>query len=440
MTTTAEPGARAYVDDVEVLPRDRLEELQEERILELVPYAYERSALYREIWDAAGVHPRDIRTMADFREKIPFIDKDDVRDFRARTGDPYGGLLCVRPGELEFIGTTSGTTGNPTPVPQQPLGPTATTFGRDLRMLGAQPGDHFTYLMFSFRAGHRVERGKAMGITPIYLTHSPADIPVLIDVSRRYRPTTLMLLSTPMMWALDRYAAEHRVDLREVFSSYRGIVFGGEPLGTRARAKLDEWGVKVHILTSFGDVATSQECQARDGCHIWEDIALVEHLDPEDGTDVPDNGRGEMVVTALTDRAAPLIRYRTDDIVRLTRQVCPCGRTHGRQWPLGRKSDELVVDGRSVLPIDIWMAIESLPATENALFQIIRPRRDVDELRLRVGHDPAKLGPGGLTGLHDELVAAIRDVSAVTPRIDLVENDELLKLGPPHKIPRVAKA
>src|SRR5258708_34790785 len=99
------------------MPRARLEELQLERLLELLPLAYERAPLIRETWDDAGVHPRDIRTLDDFREGVPFIDKEMVRRFRDDRGDPYGGLLCVDANALAVVSPTSGRTADPTLVP-----------------------------------------------------------------------------------------------------------------------------------------------------------------------------------------------------------------------------------------------------------------------------------------------------------------------------------
>ena len=88
------PDERFFEPDVETMPRARIAALQEERILELVPYVYERSALVRKKWEEARVKPGDINSLADFTERVPFITKDDIREFRAAAQDPFGGLLC----------------------------------------------------------------------------------------------------------------------------------------------------------------------------------------------------------------------------------------------------------------------------------------------------------------------------------------------------------
>ena len=122
--------------------------------------------------------------------------------------------------------------------------------------------------------------------------------------------------------------------------------------------------------------------------------------------------------------------------MRITRTPCPCSRTHARIRTVGRKGDEVVVAGRSVLPVDVWSAIDSIDACRLGLFQIIRPARELDELRLRVGYQDT--AQARLSTLADEIAAAVTAEVGVTPAVELVPNAELLRLGPPHKIPRVA--
>jgi phenylacetate-CoA ligase len=108
-------------------------------------------------------------------------------------------------------------------------------------------------------------------------------------------------------------------------------------------------------------------------------------------------------------------------------------------WPLGRKGDEVIVAGRSVLPGDVWGAIEDVEETGAGLFQVIRTGREVDALRLRVGYAP-RLLTGPLSDLQTRVTEAVEAAVGVRPDVELVEHDVLLRQGPPHKIPRVAKA
>jgi phenylacetate-CoA ligase len=422
-----------YADpEAETMSRADIASVQEAKLLDLIPYAYERSALVRSTWEAAGVRPRDVRSLDDFRERVPFIDKDAIRRFRDDHHDPYGGTLCIDESEISAVFSTSGTTGDPTlvaeSVPRGHAGPGA-ALRREFWEMGVRPDDRFAIILFTFRGPGLSRIVRSMGAVPVWFDHHPDDFARLFRWSAELEPVALYSLSGPLIMALQYLAPAMGVDVGDALSCYRGIIFAGEPLGLRAKAQVDEWGVELFVHTGLGDVGAATECREHDGCHFWEDDALVEWLDVEDG-------RGELVATSLSDRTAPLIRYRSDDLVRLTFDPCRCGRTHGRFWPLGRKGDEVVVDGRTILPLDVWPAIEAVDECAAGLFQVIRAAREADVLRLRVGYT----GSPSLSDLRDQVCASVAAAVGVAPEVELVPNDALLRLGPPHKIPRVAKA
>ena len=425
---------RYWEADVECMPRAELDALQEKKLGEVLPWAYERAPLIRDAWDRAGVTPDAIDSMKAFREQVPFIDKDAMRHFRDDRGDPYGGMLAIdlaTPGVFGAIFSTSGTTGDPTLAPFAGReGPTI--LAREFWELGVRPGDAFVEMLFTYRgpAIHWTMRG--IGATPIFVDHDPAELPRLIELSREFQPTGWYNLSGPLVIALEQLA-ESGVDIASAFSSYRGIVYAGEPLGPRARRLVDSWGLELFDHTGIGDVGAATECREHNGCHVWEDTAIIEVLDPDSDEPVADGERGELVSTTLMNLVSPLVRYRSDDLVRFTREACGCGRTHGRVWPMGRKSDEVVVDGRSVLPIDVWPAIEDVPETAAGLFQVVRTARELDRLRLRVGY--ARLAPD----LRGRVEDAVEAHLGLRPEVELVEQAVLLRQGPPHKIPRVVK-
>lgn len=430
-------SSRYLQPDIETMPREALEQLQERRLLEQVGYAYERSALVRSTWDAAGVRPSDIGSLQDFRTLAPFIDKGAIRRFRDEHGDTYGGLLCVEPSELTTIMSTSGTTGDATLFSKRwdEWLPEVRDLARHCWEMGIRPGDHAVYMALTIR-GPLFEVWSHMGAVPILLDHSPTELGRFCALSLEHRPTGMFLLSSPLIVALE--AMSGRVDLKDVFASYEGVVYGGEPLGDRARGLLEEWGIDLFNHTSNCDVGFANECRERDGNHVWEDLAFVEHLDLADpARRAPDRARGELVATALEDRSAPLIRYRSGDVVEYTSELCGCGRTHGRIWPLGRAGDEVRVAGRSILPFDVFPAVESVPETSAGLFQIIKRAYETDLLELRVGYRTAD-GVGSLVELRSRIEEAVLEHLDLQSRIELVANDELLRLGPPHKIPRTA--
>jgi phenylacetate-CoA ligase len=423
-----------YAPAIETMPRADLEALQLERLLTILPHSYENSALVRSTWETAGVHPRDIRTLDDFRERAPFLDKNAVRRFRDERHDPYGGLLCVAPSDLTGVSSTSGTTGDPTLVPEQwgAGGRDPSIITRDLWGWGVRPGDYVALVLFTFRGPTYGLFQHSLGTTPILFDFDPAEMERFCELSLRYRPTALYNFNAVLFNAVRDVCARRGWDPRDVFSSYKGVTTAGEPLGPRARKLAESWGVEVYVHGNVGDVTGSFECPQHDGLHCWEDDVLVE------GVDTDADGRCELVATSLVNNIAPLVRYRSDDIVRLSSAPCACGRTHVRMWPIGRKSDEIVVDGQSVMPVDIWEAVERIDACAMGLFQVIRTGRELDRLRLRVGYAPE--WEPRTAAVRDEVVAAVRAAVEVEPDVELVPNASLLRLGPPHKIPRVARA
>ena len=431
---------RFFAPEIETMPREQIEKHREETLLgDLIPWAYERSGLIRETWDAAKVTPADVQSMDDFHEKVPFIDKDAIRSYRDRHNDPYGGLLCIEPrtrGVFSAIFSTSGTTGDPTPAPSAGSGPSFLV--REFWEFGCRPGDYFTESLFTFRGPGIHDTIRGIGATPVFIDHSSADVPFLFAINEKYRPTAMYNFSLAILMGVQQHAPAMGVDPEKSFGSYKGVSWAGEPIGPRARRLTDDWGLELFQHTALGDVGAATECREHDGCHYWEDTAYAESLDPSGTDPVEDGTPGELVTSTLMDKIAPLIRYRSDDLVRRTLAPCACGRTHGRVWPLGRKGDEVVVEGRSVLPTDVWHAIELVDETSSGIFQIIRPQREVDVLQLRVGYRDD--GKKGLGDLRERVTASVADALGIVPDVELVTNESLLKLGPPHKIPRVTRA
>jgi len=435
LTARVKDQERRFYDPIEGIARDRLEALQEQRLLEQVGYVYERSQLVRETWSKAGISAADIRSAADFRRLVPFIDKDALRHHRDSRDDGFGGVLCIDPSDLTLIGTSSGTTGDPTIFGERWTDPGDWIWTpREMWELGLRPGDYVADIDAVLRSvGHLCFRDA--GAIPIFFNHDAADLPRFVDWSLKYRPTFMFLLSSVLIYGLARLEAERGIDMRDVFSSYKCLAYGGEPMGKQARELMERWQAPVYQFSSLGDCGTGWECQARDGFHAWEDLVLFEVIDPLTGLPTPDGERGEMVITSLVDRTDPLVRFRSGDLVRWTAAPCACGRTHARYWPLGRVTDETIVAGRSVMPRDIWSAIEETPETAAGMFQIIRPERDMDVLRLRVGYD----GAPDLAVLAETLRGAVSRATGIVPEIVLIPAAEIVKLGPPHKIPRTAK-
>jgi phenylacetate-CoA ligase len=428
-----------YFDPIEGASRAYLDQLQEAAIVSMCRHAYSHAPLIRETWDKAGVKPSDIRSIADFRAKAPMIDKDDQRRFRDAHLDPAGGMGPLIPGETVSIGTTSGTTGDPTPIPNWARTASEEAYIRAQWELGVRPGDHLAHIIFTYRGGHRRRMYANHGIKEIMFSMSPPEMIRLVEASRIYRPTSMSIIANPLILVLEAYFEKSGDDPVEAFRSYKGGIFGGEPLGNRLKTLTRNWGLHLVETTSLGEVASATECRHKAGFHAFEDIAYIETVDPVTGEPIADGEVGELVVTTLVDRLTPLVRFRTGDLVVIDRSQCKCGRNHARFNLLGRATDQIVVEGRSVLPREIMELIELHDECRAGLFQIIRTAREMDALALRVGYDLQRLA-GAEAALADRLHQKVKEAIGVPVRIELVDEQQLLKLGPPHKIPRVTKS
>ncbi|HSW04923.1 phenylacetate--CoA ligase family protein [Aquabacterium sp.] len=448
-----------YLEPVETLARPQLLALQQERLLGMVAHAYAHSAFIRAQWQAAGLQPSDIRSTADFTAHAPLMDKDQMRAWRDSQGDPFCGLLCEPLDQVSFMGSSSGTTGDPTlfayrwgrsgsgvdgNLPAAPGLPTdgpASYWGGTLRdwwEIGLRPGDYGVYFGLRMR-GPMFRLLQMLGLTPIVLGYGPGDLHQFVDLSRRYRPTVFYAMTSFIGAGLQDIERTMGIDMRDVFASYKGILFAGEPVGPKMRLTFERWGLagKIFNQTSFGDLGHAHDCREHDGCHAWEDIGVAEIIDPVTARPIAGDGRGELVCSSLVNPLDPLLRYRGGDIVDMKRGRCECGRTHARFTPVGRSADELLVQGRSILPMDVWGAIEDVPACAHGLFQIIRPQREMEALKIRVGHSGA--AGTDLNRVRDALVDSVQAAVGIRPQIELVSEAQIMQSGSRHKIPRTVK-
>jgi phenylacetate-CoA ligase len=430
---------RFFDERAETLSRVDIQSLQESRLERMLSWALANVPLIQRTWQRAGVEAKDIRSLQDFVEKAPFTSKDVVRQFRDANSDPFGGLNGVHAQDLKGVTFTSGTTGDPTPILRGGLPISELCTVRDAWMIGARPGDYVTLIRPTFRIGHPSSAYAEAGIIPILFKHHPSIMADLVAAVKLYQPACHLFLSNPLLIALEEYFERTHVDPVEVFRQCQGATVGGEPLSPRLQRLVQGWGLELFEVGGLGDSVTMVDCRAHDGMHAWEDHVMVECLAPQDDAPVSEGAVGELVVTVLTDFFLPLIRYRTDDLVTIKRDRCVCGRTHARIRIVGRRSDQVIVSGKVILPRDLQLVIEADRPTRAGLYQIIYSAPHMDVLRVRIGYEPeAHQGP--LETLSERLRHALEEALGLAVEVELTLNAELLKLGPPHKIPRVARS
>lgn len=419
---------------VECMPRAELNAYHDDKLAELGRLAYGRAPLLTRLWDEAGIRPADIRSRADFSARVPFLTKDMIRDYRSAYGAPFGGLECRELSALDGVFTSSGTTGDATffaeewPDGWSPhwLGATRALYGAGIRA-----GDYMLVGSTGMR-GPQAQLAQLLGAIPIFMGLSD---PQFLEVVERYRPAFMTLVG---FTAVELLELSKSVDIKQVFSCFKVIGFAGEPLGVAMRERFAAWGIELLTWSTAGDVALCFECLEHDGMHMWEDTGFFEVLDVETGRPVEDGGVGELISTSLCNSIAPLARYRTEDLVRVTREPCACGRTHMRQWPLGRLGDLMVVRGVSVTPGEVWRALETVPETSAGVFQIVKTGTRMEQLKIRVGYDTDQATD--LAGLRARVGAAIWTRLAIEADLELLTTGELLARSTTGKIQRVVKA
>jgi phenylacetate-CoA ligase len=375
--------SRYYFDRAaETMPREALERLQAERLRATLANAYEHVPLQRTRMDRLGLRPEDIRSIADLAE-YPFTLKTDLRD-----AYPYG--LFARPRrKLARLHASSGTTGKPTVVgyTRHDLRAWADLMARSMACAGARPGDvvHNAYGYGLFTGGLGVHYGaERLGATVVPVSGGMTERQVVLirDFGAR------VLCATPS-YALNiaEVAERDGVDLKA--SALEVGLFGAEPwseaMRTEIEARLGLKAMDIYGLSEIMGPGVAVECEAQDGLHAWEDHFLFEVLDPETGKAVAEGAAGELVITTLAKEALPMIRYRTRDITRATREPCACGRTHLRLRRItGRNDDMLIIRGVNVYPSQIEAVLVGMRGIAPHYQLVVERRGNLDELTVEV--------------------------------------------------------
>jgi phenylacetate-CoA ligase len=341
---------------VETLPWEAQIAADDPLYRDQIGYLLANSPFYRKKLANAGCsRPEDAGALADIA-RLPFTEKDELRQSRTE-GNPIGAHLAAPMKEIVRIYSTSGTTGTPSYIPLTAgdLANWVEISCRSYSASGIRKGDRLvsTYNAGPFVAGVTLDAFNTLGL---------CQIPVGSGNTERLMAAAMMLkadaiAATPSyVLHLAEWAAERSIDIRS--SSIKRILVAGEPgggeLALRSRLE-DAWGAQITEAMGIGDISVSLwgECEHRQGMHFsGRGIIHFELIDPETGEAEPleDGAEGELVYTHLSHRAAPLLRFRSRDHVKIFTGICSCGRTAPRVRCIGRTDDMLIVRGVNVFP------------------------------------------------------------------------------------------
>jgi phenylacetate-CoA ligase len=341
--------APADLEPIERASRDELQALQLARLKQTLQHAYTNVPHYKQAFDAAGVHPSDLKTLADL-SKFPFTTKHDLR-----ANYPFG-MFAVPREQVARIHASSGTTGKPTVVGYtlKDIDTWANLVARSIRAAGARAGDlvHVAYGYGLFTGGLGAHYGvERAGCTVIPMSGGQTEKQVQLITD--FQPSIIMCTPSYMQVVIEEF---ERQGLDAKASSLKLGIFGAEPWTEAMRHEIETNAgidaVDIYGLSEVMGPGVASECiESKDGPVIWEDHFYPEIIDPETGELLPDGEEGELVFTSLTKEALPIIRYRTRDLTRL---LPPTSRSMRRMGKIvGRSDDMLIIRGVNVFPTQI---------------------------------------------------------------------------------------
>jgi len=343
------PQPTPELEPIERASQDELRALQLERLQWSVRHAYQNVVPYRAKCERAGVHPGELRTLADLA-RFPFTVKDDLRQ-----GYPFG-LFAVPREQLVRLHASSGTTGKPTVVgyTRRDIDTWAGLVARSIRAAGGRPGDlvHIAYGYGLFTGGLGAHYGaERLGCTVVPMSggQTQKQVQLICDL----RPDIIMVTPSYMLALAEEF---QRQGLDPAATSLRTGIFGAEPWTEALRAAIERrFGLDALDIYGLSEVmgpGVASECiETKDGAVIWEDHFYPEIIDPISGAVLPDGTPGELVLTTLSKEAQPMIRYRTRDLTAL---LPPTARPMRRMARIGGRSDDmLIIRGVNVFPSQI---------------------------------------------------------------------------------------
>ena len=415
-------GGPWWCPEYDRIEPDRLHALHSEKLPLAVRYLYDHAPMYRRMLEEAGVDPASVRSIEDLG-RLPITTKEDM--------SRHGGYLAVdeaywdRHGWMLF--QTSGTTAEPRVFRYTDTDRRLWTWtdARALWAMGIRPGDR-ALLCFGY-GPHVAMWGMLYALNQMSVPVVPSggmDSQARARIVVGHRPTVLAATPSFALF-LAGAVAQLGVDPRD--TAVRLVICLGEPLPAATRQRIAEaWDVEIHQF--YGCTEAAPSCggyTCPHGMHVMEDTHLIETVDPETLAPVAEGEPGLSVITNLCSEASPQLRFLVGDFTTLSRQPCPCGRTHVRTSGFsGRADDMLNVRGVTLFPSAVEDLLRGLPEVGDE-FQIVLESRGEGGENFRLVVEPRQ--GAGTPQLADRIAAEVRDRFDLRAEVDLVPAGSLPK-------------
>ena len=403
------------------LSRDELGALQLKRFRETVAYARTRVPFYRNAMGEKGVTENDLRSLDDVRH-FPFTVKNDLRD-----NYPFG-LFAVPTEDIVRTHCSSGTTGKPIVAgyTRGDIDVWSEVMARTFNMIGVTPQDitqvAWGYGLFTGGLGahYGLERLGAT-VIPISGGNTERQIMLIQDFG-----VTVWMGTPSYCLHLLEVAQQMGCDFSK--TKLKTGIFGAEPWTQEMRAEIEQrMGIKaydIYGLTEIIGPGVSSECSAQQGLHIFEDHFYPEIIDPQTLEPIEGDGVGELVLTTITKRGMPVIRFRTRDITRLRHETCSCGRTLCRMERVsGRTDDMLIIRGVNVFPSQIEAILLGIEGTQPHYQIVVDRQGSMDDMEVLVEVEEKFFSDKvrEMEEFNREVVAKIESVLGLRVRVRLME-------------------
>lgn len=414
-----------YDERIETMSRDEMSALQLERLKKIVKYAYDRVPFYTRKFDAIGLKPEDIRTLDDIT-KIPFTTKTDLRD-----NYPYG-LMAVGMDDIVRVHASSGTSGKPTVVfyTENDMEMWTECMARLVAAAGGTKKDivqiTFGYGLFTGALGlHQGWARIGASVVPASSGNTERQVMLMKDLG------VTAIVGTPS-YALHISEVMKKMGYNKDDFKLRIGMFGSEASSVEMHRELEEklgvFPTDNYGLSEIIGPGVSGECQAKCGMHINEDHFYPEIVSRDTLEPLPEGEWGELVLTTLTKEGLPMLRYRTKDITRISREKCECGRTTARMDRIrGRSDDMLKIRGVNVFPSQIEGVLMSIDKITGNYEIIVTRDNHMDRLEIKVEVSDGSLldSYSNLENLVKEIKHKLKTVLQIDAKITLVSPDTL---------------